>query len=118
LSSSGNLEDDHNIFSEINSLPKILLNVRPDHADLKIDKNGIGDCKLRISSTVNNIPFPPPFFFSLGLIEYAILNPGKSNEDRSPVFMRFIFVVNEFARRKFGRFAFKTERISCSQYYT
>jgi hypothetical protein len=58
VSSSGSQEYYGNIFSEINSLPKILLTVRPDHADLKIDKNRTGDCKLKISNIVNNIIFP------------------------------------------------------------
>jgi beta-mannosidase len=57
VSNSGNLEDYSNIFSEINSQPKVPLKIEPDNSELMINKNGIGYLKLRISNTTNNLAF-------------------------------------------------------------
>jgi hypothetical protein len=57
VSNSGNMEDYSNIFSEINSQPKVPLKIEPSNSELMINKDGFGYLKLRISNTTNNLAF-------------------------------------------------------------
>jgi hypothetical protein len=56
VSKTGNLEEYNNVFSEIHQLPKSILKVEQVHSELLI-KNGIGNSKLRISNTTENLAF-------------------------------------------------------------
>jgi hypothetical protein len=65
VSKTDNMENYNNIFSNINSMPKISLKIESLNSELAVDNTGIRSCKFRIS---NPTEFPA-FFIRTRMVE-------------------------------------------------